>query len=243
MVLAATLRSPFVFLTQLSPTPKPNPNTTTTTSFRVPVLCGPRDNRGPLVKGRILSTEAIHAIQSLKRAHRLNPNNHSSLPSLSRLLKPDLLAALRELLRQDHCGLALHVLSTFRSEFPQCTPDLNLYADVASALARNQMYDEIDRLICDLEKDEGNVRWGEDRALVRLVKIVIGTGRSESTVKIYWMLKRSGCGVQWEGDEYVAKVLSKGLRRMGSADLADEVENEFCRVVGGNFGEMRRVMG
>ena len=144
-------------------------------------------------------------------------------PLLSCLLKSDLLATLRELLCQDHYALALHAFSAVRFEYNN--PDLSLYADVASALARNRMVEDLDRLICDLETDCG--RGGiqcDDKGLIRLIKAVIGADRRESTVRIYAMMKRSGWGSTFEADEYVVKVLSKGLRRLGEESLAVEVK-------------------
>ncbi|XP_021891930.1 uncharacterized protein LOC110810164 [Carica papaya] len=205
------------------PSLKPNPKQITTNYNHV--RCGPRGNRGPLVRGRILSTEAIQAIQALKRAHRSTAAN---LPSLSRLLKSDLLAALRELLRQDQCTLALHVLSTVRSEYPPV--DLNLYADVVNALARNGKVDDIDRLIngslsiSDTDDD--------GKGLIRLIKSLIGAGRRESMVRVVGFMRES----EWRGDdEYVVMVLSRGLRSVGESRLAGEVEKEFGGVVRGNL--------
>ncbi|KAL6334917.1 hypothetical protein AAG906_023722 [Vitis piasezkii] len=200
-----------------SPIKKPV-QTITTTSY-TPIRCGPRDNRGPLMKGRVLSIEAIQAIQSLKRANRGDPTKIDDLLSktLSRLVKADLLATLNELLRQDQCDLALRVFSAVRSELWYKT-ELSLYADLVSALARKGMKEEIDRLICDLEG--------------RLVKAVIAAERRESTVRIYGLMKRSGCG---GGDEYVGRVLSRGLRRLGELGVADEVDLEFGRLSKGNL--------
>ncbi|EOY26848.1 Emb:CAB51178.1, putative [Theobroma cacao] len=188
-----------------------------------PIRCGPRDNRGPLVKGRILSTEAIQAIQSLKRAYRNSSptTTNTQLPSLSRLIKSDLLATLLELLRQDQCILALHVLSTVRSEYPPL--HLTLYADVVTALARNQLGGEIDGLIGEMEAIECD----DEKALVRLIKGVVGAGRRESTVRICGLMKENGVGSRKRVGQYVVKVLSKGLRRFGEVGLALEVESEF----------------
>lgn len=68
-------------------------------------------NRKPLQKGRSLSIEAIQTVQALKRAAKLS---HSSLEEafvakFKRLLKSDMIAVLRELLRQNQCLLALKV--------------------------------------------------------------------------------------------------------------------------------------
>ncbi|XP_010539488.1 PREDICTED: uncharacterized protein LOC104813552 isoform X2 [Tarenaya hassleriana] len=213
--MAFSLRSNPCTILSLNPLPK---RSAISRSFLY-VRCGPRDNRGPLVKGRILSTEAIHAIQSLKRAHRSGSLPHT-LPPLRRLLKADLLAVLRELLRQDHCSLSVHVLFTLRSEYPPL--DLTLYADVVNALSRNGLRDEIDRLIGELDGIDGG--YDADKPLVKLLKAVTGAGRRESTVRIYTMMKNAGWGsAAWEADEYVTEVLSKGLRRLGEEELSDEV--------------------
>ncbi|CAN6830788.1 unnamed protein product [Brassica oleracea] len=183
------------------------------------IRCGPRDNRGPLLKGRILSSEAIQSIQSLKRANRTGSLS-LSLPPLRRLLKADLLAVVRELLRQDHCTLAVHVLSTLRSEYPPL--DLTLCADVVNALARNGEREEIDSLIGEMEGIEGG--YENDKALAKLIRAVMGAERRESAVRIYAMMREGGWGSEsWEADEYVAEVLSKGLRRLGEEELAAQV--------------------
>ncbi|KAG8388348.1 hypothetical protein BUALT_Bualt02G0116300 [Buddleja alternifolia] len=207
---------------------------TSTTNIRrtATVRCGPRDNRGPLLKGRILSIEAIQAIQSLKRAQRTDPTN---LPThiLSRLIKSDLTAALKELLRQDQCALAFRVFSTVRSEYGA---DLNMYAEMVLALARNRLKEEIDELIGGMEK-EGGIQCDESRGLLRLVKALIAAERKESTVRIYRMMK--GWGPTYRMDDYLGKVLSKGLRRFGEGKLADEVDQELGRLYKGIFVKTR----
>ncbi|KAL3720980.1 hypothetical protein ACJRO7_005747 [Eucalyptus globulus] len=207
------------------------------------IRCGPRGNRGPLVKGRTLSTEAIQAVQSLKRAHQTDADPAAAaapaLPShlrrsLTRLLKADLLAALRELLRQDRCALALQVLAVARSEHGPVA--LSLYADVASALARQGMGEEIDALVEELEREEGPVEWG-DKAVPRLLKAVIGAGRRGAAVRIYGMMRRSGWGPGAKSEDHAVKVLSRGLRRMGEVGLADEIDKEFGLGGGGDSGD------
>ncbi|XP_021736899.1 uncharacterized protein LOC110703403 [Chenopodium quinoa] len=214
------------FTTQLSLSkPKPNPRPT--------IYCGPRDNRGPLVKGRVLSTEAIQAVQALKRAQRTTGTTvHETLnKTLTRLIKADLIATLRELLRQGHCDLALTVFSTVRSE-PWYKTDLSLYADLVLALdKKGGIEEDIDRLIEGLEMEidggKGGIDWEDKRGLSRLVKALIGAKRRESMVRIYGVMKKSGWGCSGSGvevDEYLAKVLSKGLKRFGEESLGREVE-------------------
>ncbi|XP_030526516.1 protein THYLAKOID ASSEMBLY 8, chloroplastic [Rhodamnia argentea] len=225
--MTATFSLHSISPTSLNPPPrKPTP----AAAGHLPIRCGPRDNRGPLVKGRSLSTEAIQAVQSLKRAHRADPAAAATtaLPShlrgsLTRLLKSDLLAALRELLRQDRCTLALQVLAVVRSEYRPV--ELSLYADVASALARQGMGEEMDALVEELER-EGPIEWG-NKAMPRLLKAVIGAGRRESTVRIYGLMRRSGWGPGAKVEDHAVKVMSRGLRRMGEVGLADEIDEEF----------------
>ncbi|CAN0858672.1 Protein THYLAKOID ASSEMBLY 8, chloroplastic [Linum grandiflorum] len=225
---SSSLRSTFTNLPLFSIKPCPKPRRPSATF--TPVRCGPRSNRGPLMKGRILSTEAIHAIQSLKRAYRTS--KQPNLPNLTRLLKPDLVSVLRELLRQDLCHIALSVFSVLRSEFPDHKADLNLYGDAIFALVKNRMIDEIESLVAELEAaaEEGKVEWERDTGTVRVVKGVVEAGRKESTVRMVKMLRRSGCGDTWSADEYAIKYLSKGLRNVGEDELAAEIEVEFGRV-------------
>lgn len=113
-----------------------------------------------------------------------------------------------------------------------------MYAEMVLALARNGLTDEIDPLIDEMEV-EGRIRCDEGRGLLRLVKALIGAGRKESTVKIYGMMKRSGLGSTFELDDYLGKVLSKGLRRFGEGELADEIDQELGRLYKGIFVNSR----
>ncbi|KAJ4951236.1 hypothetical protein NE237_028068 [Protea cynaroides] len=191
------------------------------------IRCGPRDNRGPLHRGRVLSIEAIQAVQALKRAERMDQTQIDEQVSktLSRLIKQDLVASLKELIRQDRCHLALKVYEIMRSEHWYKT-DCSLYADLVSTLARKGMTEEIDRLISvDLERDGLGV--SEERGLSRLVKALIAAERTESLMTVYGLMKRGGWGSASAADECVVKVLSRGLRRLGEQRVAEEVEMEF----------------
>ncbi|KAG5523450.1 hypothetical protein RHGRI_035310 [Rhododendron griersonianum] len=209
----------------------PHPSTTRPTNTRktrtsLIIRCGPRNNRGPLVKGRVLSTEAIQAVQSLKRAHRGDQSKLNDVLSetLTRLIKADLIAAFNELRRQDHADLALKVFSVVRTENWYQT-NLGIYADLVLALGKKGMMEDIDRLILDLER-EGTIPC-DDKGLGRLVKALITTERRESTVRIYNLMKRSGWGSTFPSYNYVANVLSKGLRRLGEETIAEEIDAEF----------------
>ncbi|KAF6164462.1 hypothetical protein GIB67_025288 [Kingdonia uniflora] len=161
----------------------------------------------------------MQAIQALKRT-KLDTNklNHILTTTLPRLLKSDLLASLSELLRQNQCHLALKLFAATKSE-AWYKPDIGLYADMVLALARNNMVGEIDGLVLELS-GEG---WVCDRGVSRLVKALVVAERGESLVRVYEMMRESGVVV----DEYLVKVLSRGLRRLGEESVADEVEREF----------------
>ncbi|PKU88111.1 Pentatricopeptide repeat-containing protein [Dendrobium catenatum] len=89
-------------------------------SFRVGVRCGLRDGpRKPLWRGRVLSKEAIQAVQALKLA-KSSPSASANARTdgddkmtevfrgkIARLLKADLLDVLKELQRQNEWGIAL----------------------------------------------------------------------------------------------------------------------------------------
>ncbi|KAK7295737.1 hypothetical protein RJT34_18649 [Clitoria ternatea] len=218
--------------------PKPPTATTVARGGYVRVRCGgPRSHRGPLVKGRILSIEAIQAIQTLKRLNRTNPPNLSQLVSntLTRLIKSDLVATLRELLRQQQCTLALHVFSALRSEYGA---DLSLYADMVQTLAATDMFDLVDRLILDLEDGDG-IRCDDHKGLMNLIKAVVGARRKESTVRIYEMMKKGGYGSVVEPDEYVVKVLANGLKGFGEEALATDIQNDYDNFYKAKFNALR----
>ncbi|CAI8608128.1 unnamed protein product [Vicia faba] len=237
--MASSLHQTSTFLKSHHHSQSPKPSTTTRRSF-IPVHCGgPRSQRGPLIKGRFLSIEAIQAIQTLKRLHRTKPPNQTHLltTTLTRLIKSDLVATLKELLRQQQCTLALHVFSAVRSEYGA---DLSLYAEIIQALGNCDMPDDVDRLIHEIE-NEGGISVDEDqrKGLLSLIKSVVGAKRRESMVRVYEMMKRSGWGLEVEPDEYVVKVLSNGFKGFGDEELAQQVQDEYDRFCKAKFDSFR----
>ncbi|KAI9182115.1 hypothetical protein LWI28_022225 [Acer negundo] len=104
-------------------------------------------NRKPLQRGRNLSIEAIQAIQALKRANQNHHNNINSLEQVfdskfRRLLKFDMMAVLRELLRQKHCLLALKVFEDIRKE-DWYKPQVSLYADMIQVFAESELFEHV----------------------------------------------------------------------------------------------------
>jgi hypothetical protein len=67
-------------------------------------------SRGPLWRGRVLNNDTMQAVQAMKRA-KGDPDKIDRIieTRVSRLVKVDILAVLKELQRQNECHLALRV--------------------------------------------------------------------------------------------------------------------------------------
>ncbi|XP_020551269.1 pentatricopeptide repeat-containing protein At1g62350 isoform X2 [Sesamum indicum] len=100
-------------------------------------------NRKPLQKGRNLSIEAIQTVQALKRAANLSEASLDQVfdNRFRRLLKFDMIAVLRELLRQNQCLLALKVFRDIRKE-EWYRPQLLLYAEMITVLGSNGLLEK-----------------------------------------------------------------------------------------------------
>lgn len=222
-----------LFFTRTTPTlrPKPRPNARL---IPRPITCGPRDNRGPLQRGRSLSTEAIHAVQSLKRLTSADRSPAAAAAaasaSLGRLLKPDLVAAMAELQRQGHWSLALAALHVARAE-PWYRPDPALYATFVSSsppseAAAGAVDALVEAFLEEKERGGGFVDGEEDvYKLTRLVRALVAKGRGRAAWLVYEAaVRRGGC----EADEYMYRVMARGLRRLGLDAEAAEVEADFA---------------
>lgn len=105
----------------LNPFSKKNSSSSSSSHF-LKISCGLRGGpRKPLWRGRVLSTEAIQAVQSLKLAKSASKLEDVFDSKISRLLKADLIATLEELQRQNEWEIALKVLFSF-FRFLGCFP-------------------------------------------------------------------------------------------------------------------------
>ncbi|XP_062193416.1 protein THYLAKOID ASSEMBLY 8, chloroplastic-like [Phragmites australis] len=221
-----------LFVPRPTPSPRPTLGPVTRLGF---ITCGPRDNRGPLQRGRSLSTEAILAIQSLKRLTSADRSpaaaSAAAASALGRLLKADLVAAMAELQRQGHWSLALAALHVARAE-PWYRPDPALYATfVSSAPASDDAAgDAVDALVEAFLEEKargGGFKEGEEDVykLTRLVRALVAKGRGRAAWRVYEAAVRTG-GI--EVDEYVYRVMARGMRRLGLDEEAAEVEADFA---------------
>ncbi|XVF84335.1 hypothetical protein PTKIN_Ptkin17bG0028800 [Pterospermum kingtungense] len=134
---------------------------------RSTVTCGLRGGtRKPLWKSRVLSTEAIQAVHSLKLANSNSKLNHVFSTRLSRLLKADLLDTLAELQRQNEIQLALKLLG------------------------KNRMIEMAQQLFTELENDGLKPN---TRAFTEMIGAYLQVGMIEKAMETYERLKASGC--------------------------------------------------
>ncbi|KAF8663035.1 hypothetical protein HU200_055626 [Digitaria exilis] len=205
--------------------------------MRGSITCGPRDNRGPLQRGRSLSTEAILAIQSLKRLTAADRSpaaaSAAAASALGRLLKADLVAAMAELQRQGHWSLALAALHVARAE-PWYRPDPALYATfVSSAPASSDDEDAgaavdalVEAFLEEKARGGGFVDGEEDvYKLTRLLRALVAKGRGHAAWRVYEAAVREG-GL--DVDEYVFRVMARGLKRLGLEEEAAKAEADLA---------------
>ncbi|KAG8371421.1 hypothetical protein BUALT_Bualt13G0085900 [Buddleja alternifolia] len=179
-------------------------------------------NRKPLQKGRNLSIEAIQTVQALKRAA-----NHSNVPSMEqvfdnkfrRLLKFDMIAVLRELLRQNQCLLALKVFEDIRKE-DWYKPQLLLYAEMVTVLGSNGMLEKVELLIMELKaEDKLNPDIEGFNALLESLMNLNLTGLA---MECFYLMKSLSC----DTDRLSFKILINGLKSNGEMDLLAVIEQD-----------------
>eukprot|EP00252_Welwitschia_mirabilis_P009998 TRINITY_DN2300_c0_g1_i3.p1 TRINITY_DN2300_c0_g1~~TRINITY_DN2300_c0_g1_i3.p1 ORF type:complete len:196 (+),score=37.28 TRINITY_DN2300_c0_g1_i3:166-753(+) len=176
--------------------------------------------RGPLFKGRILSSDAMQAVQSMKRAKGdVKKLDHVFETRVSRLLKVDLLALLKELRRQRECNLALRVFDTVRKE-SWYKPDIQLYISIISMLHENNFPESIELLYADLKEEYAEAN---TKDLTQLIMLFLRIRMPQKAMEIYDLMKHQRCQLE----EYTFQVLIKGLRRLNEDELADAVTKDF----------------
>lgn len=220
-----------------SPCAKPGPSAAHKTR-PASITCGPRDNRGPLQRGRSLSTEAILAIQSLKRLTSADRSpaaaSAAAATALGRLLKADLVAAMAELQRQGHWSLALAALHVARAE-PWYRPDPALYATFVSSAPASPSGEgdaeaAVDALVEAFLEEKargGGFVDGEEDVykLTRLLRALVAKARGRAAWRVYEAAVREG-GL--DVDEYVYRVMARGMKRLGLHEEAAEVEADLA---------------
>ncbi|KAK9064919.1 hypothetical protein SSX86_016302 [Deinandra increscens subsp. villosa] len=187
-------------------------------------------NRKPLQKGRNLSIEAIQTIQSLKRAYKSSAKEHQQQEVInskfSRLLKFDMMAILRELLRQDHCVLALMVFVEIQKEH-WYKPEVSLYAEVISGLARNGLYDKVDAIFLELKREKGRLE-AKTEGFNVLLESLMTYNLIEAAMDCFELMKQVGC----EPDRSTFKLLVVGLESKGETRHSESIRQEAYKYYG-----------
>ncbi|TVU15597.1 hypothetical protein EJB05_39127 [Eragrostis curvula] len=182
-------------------------------------------NRKPTQRGRYLSTEAIQAVQSLKRAAlRSTPATAVAVePKLRRLLKADLVAVFRELAAQGEALLALEVFDEIRKEH-WYRPRLLWYVDLVTVLASKGLRSEVEKTCSYLKREQLEP---DTDGFNMLLKALLDAGFAQLTMDCFRLMKL------WDSDPDRAtyRTLIRGLESRGkmdlSADIRLEAENEY----------------
>lgn len=194
--------------------------------YRRVTMRGGSENRKPLQKGRNLSIEAIQAVQSLKRAKKdLQQLDRVHDAKLRRLLKFDMMAVLRELLRQNECSLALKVFEDVRNEH-WYKPQVSLYADIITVLASNGLFERVE-IIHSYLKAEADLA-PEIDGFNALLKALVCHNLGELAMESYYLMKEVGC----EPDKASFRILIKGLESTGEAVDLRTVKQDAQKLYG-----------
>ncbi|EXB55185.1 hypothetical protein L484_018112 [Morus notabilis] len=175
-------------------------------------------------RSRVLSTEAIQAVQALKLA-KPSPMKLDEVfgGRLSRLLKADLLDALEELQRQNELDLALKVFKFVRKEV-WYKPDLSLYSDMIRLLGKNNLLEMAEELFREL-KEEGLEP--NTRVFTEMIGAYIQLGMVEKTMETYGLMKTSGCAPE----KLTFTILIRNLEKVGEEEMAAELKKECLEYI------------
>lgn len=187
-------------------------------------------NRKPLQKGRNLSIEAIQTVQALKR---VKDDDDASLhrvfaTSFSRLLRLDMIAVLKELIRQNQCSLALKAFEDIQKEH-WYKPKVLLYAELISVLGSNEMFDQLELVFRKLE-DEISLE-PDTVGFNAVLESLLSFGIIGLAMDCFYLMKSKGC----EPDRSTFKILITGLESKGETSLSVTVRKEAEKIYGSSL--------
>ncbi|XP_022856169.1 pentatricopeptide repeat-containing protein At1g62350-like isoform X2 [Olea europaea var. sylvestris] len=189
------------------------------------ISCGLRSGpRKPMWRTRVLSTEAIQAVQSLKLAQK-SPSRLEQVFSnkLSRLLKADLLDVLAELQRQNESDLALKVFNFVRKEL-WYEPDLTLFNDMLMMVGRNKMIEIAEQLLLELRNESLEP---DARSYTEMIGAYFKVEMVKKAMDTYELMKASGCAP----DKLTLTILIRNLEKAGEGALAAVLKKECTEYV------------
>ncbi|KAK6116750.1 hypothetical protein DH2020_049483 [Rehmannia glutinosa] len=164
---------------------------------------------------RVLSTEAIQAVQSLKLAQNSSSKLEQVFSSkINRLLKADLLDTLAELQRQNELDLALKVFNFVRKEL-WYVPDLSLFNDMMVMLGKNKMIEMVEQLFLEL-RNEG--LQPDARTYTELIGAYFKVEMVKKAMETYELMKASG----YVPDKLTLTILIRNLEKAGEEALSNQ---------------------
>ncbi|KAK6118626.1 hypothetical protein DH2020_047618 [Rehmannia glutinosa] len=168
---------------------------------------------------RVLSTEAIQAVQSLKLAQNSSSKLEQVFSSkINRLLKADLLDTLAELQRQNELDLALKVFNFVRKEL-WYVPDLSLFNDMMVMLGKNKMIEMVEQLFLEL-RNEG--LQPDARTYTELIGAYFKVEMVKKAMETYELMKASG----YVPDKLTLTILIRNLEKAGEEALSKSIKKE-----------------
>ncbi|CAM8876333.1 unnamed protein product [Rhodiola kirilowii] len=183
--------------------------------------------KGPkksLWRSRVLSSEAMQAVQSLKLSKSSTEKlNHVVDTRLTRLLKSDLVDTFTELKRQNEFDLVLLVFEYMRKEV-WYKPDLSIYCDMIWMLGKRNLTQMAEKLFLEL-KTEGLEP--DTRTYSEMIGAYLNSGMTEKAMETYQSMKTAGC----DPDKLTLTILIRNLEKAGAIDLANAVKKECVRYV------------
>ncbi|KAL1803011.1 hypothetical protein ACET3Z_031658 [Daucus carota] len=186
-------------------------------------------NRKPLQKGRNLSIEAIQTVQALKRVKDDDASLHRVFGTkFSRLLRLDMIAVLKELIRQDQCLLAFKAFEDIQNEH-WYKPKLLLYAELISVFGRNEMFDKLELVFRKLE-DEISIE-PDIEGFNAILETLLSFGIIGLTMECFYLMKSKGC----EPDRSTFKILISGLESKKETSLSVTIREEAEKAYGSPF--------
>ncbi|CAN6442555.1 unnamed protein product [Victoria cruziana] len=165
-----------------------------------------------------MSSEAKQASASLRLAKGEEAVARVMATTVSRLLKPDLLALLAHLQRTDCCDLAIRVFDYARKEI-WYRPEASFYFDMIYMLGRNRLIEKAEHYFLQLQ-EEG--LQPETRIYTEMLAAYMLVDKVDKAMNMYRMMKDSGC----EPNELTYTILLKNLQRLGEVDTIQEVEKD-----------------
>ncbi|KAJ3707638.1 hypothetical protein LUZ61_011343 [Rhynchospora tenuis] len=188
-------------------------------------------NRKPTQRGRYLSSEAILAVQSIKRSFISSSNSNDLIwgnkekEMVQRLIKRDMVAVMRELLSQGEPLLALLVFEEIRKEH-WYRPQLSMYVDIISLLASSNLTKELQHT-CSLLKREYHLQ-ADTETFNLLLQVLLEFGHLHLALDSFRLMKLWDC----EPDQDTYTILIPKLQSMGEIDVSHSLRLEAKRRYG-----------